>query len=120
LITCATPIGLQSAVEGRIPPQMAASPFGIAPPCRRCFPAILNFYKEARLSPGPFGLLLLLALGVSLLAVLAGILRVLLGARGVLLALCVVILAVVLGGSAMRFGGILVVLGRLIVLVFGH
>jgi hypothetical protein len=80
----------------------------------------LPFNEEARLSPGLFSSLLLLALGVSLLAVLAGILRVLLGARGVLLAFCVVILAVVLGSSAMRFGGILVVFSRLIVFVLSH
>jgi uncharacterized membrane protein len=76
--------------------------------------------EEARLSSGLFYLLLLLALGVSLLAVLAGILGVLLGARGVLFALGVVVLAVVLGCRAMRFGGILVVLSRLVVFVLGH
>ena len=69
---------------------------------------------------GPLCLLLLLALGVSLLAVLAGILGVLLGVRGVHFALCVVILPVVLGCRAMRLGGILVVFSRLIVFVLSH
>jgi hypothetical protein len=71
-------------------------------------------------SVGPFGLFLLLALGMSLLAVLPSILGVLLGVGRVFFSLCVVAIAVMFGRSAMGLGGILVMFSRLIVLVSSH
>jgi hypothetical protein len=63
---------------------------------------------------------LLLALGVSLVAVLSSGLGVLLGIGRMFLALRVIALAVMLCGGAMRFRRILMVFGCLVVLVFGH
>ena len=65
-------------------------------------------------------LLLLLAFGVRLVAVLVGGLRVLFRSGRMLLALCVIALAVVLGGGAVSLGGIVVVLCGLVVLVSCH
>ena len=65
-------------------------------------------------------LFLLLALRMSLLAVLVGGLRVLFGTARVLLALGVVALAVMFGGGAMGLGGIFVVFGSLVVFISGH
>jgi hypothetical protein len=65
-------------------------------------------------------LLLLLALGVGLLAVLGCGLGVLLGIGGMFLALRVITLAVVLRGSAMRFRSTFMVFGCLVMFVLGH
>jgi hypothetical protein len=65
-------------------------------------------------------LFLLLALRMSLIAVLACTLRVLFGAARVLLALGVVALAVMFGGGTMCLGSVFVVFGSLVVFVLGH
>jgi hypothetical protein len=65
-------------------------------------------------------LLLLLAFGVGLLAVLGSGLGVLLGIGGMFLALRVITLAVVLCGSPMRFRRIFMVFGCLVMFVLGH
>jgi hypothetical protein len=65
-------------------------------------------------------LLLLLALGVGLVAVLRSGLGVLLSVGGMFLALRVIALAVMLCGGAMRFRRILMVFGCFVMLVFGH
>jgi hypothetical protein len=65
-------------------------------------------------------LLLLLALGMSLVAVLGSILSVLLRGRGVFLALRVIAFAVMLSCGTMRLSRVLVVLGGLVMFVLGH
>jgi hypothetical protein len=65
-------------------------------------------------------LFLLLALRMSLIAMLGCSLRVLFGAARVLLALGVVALAVMFGGGTMSLGSIFVVFGSLVVFVLGH
>jgi hypothetical protein len=67
-----------------------------------------------------FNLLLLLALGVRLVAVLMSSLRVLLRGSCVLLALGVIALAVVFRRGSVGFGRVFVVLRSLIVLVSCH
>jgi hypothetical protein len=57
---------------------------------------------------------------MGLIAVLVSRLRMLLCSIGLLPALGMIALAVMLGGGAMRLGGVLVVLGSLVVFVFGH
>jgi hypothetical protein len=57
---------------------------------------------------------------MRLVAMLAGSLGMLLGIRRVFFALCVIALAMVFGGGAVRLGGILVMIGCLIVFVFGY
>jgi hypothetical protein len=80
--------------------------------------------KNARLASGvlflPQLLLLLLALGVSLIALVAGTLGVLLGAGGMLFAFCMVVLAMMFGRSAVRLGSIFVMFGCLIVGISSH
>jgi hypothetical protein len=65
-------------------------------------------------------LFLLLALRMSLIAMLVGSLRMLFGAVRVLLALGVVALAVMFGGGTMCLGSIFVMFGSLVVFFFGH
>jgi hypothetical protein len=57
---------------------------------------------------------------MSLVAVLGSILSILLGGRRVFLALRVIALAVMFGRGAMRPRRVFVVLGSLVVFVFGH
>jgi hypothetical protein len=86
--------------------------FGERGPQKRC--------KEGPICIGPFELSLLLALAVSLIAVLASSLGVLLSVCRVLFGLSVVALFVMLGGGAVRFGSILVVFGCFVVFVSSH
>jgi hypothetical protein len=65
-------------------------------------------------------LFLLLALRMSLIAMLACSLRVLFGTARVLFALGVVTLAVMFGGGTMCLGSVFVVFGSLVVFVLGH
>jgi hypothetical protein len=65
-------------------------------------------------------LLLLLALGVGLVAVMSSGLGMLLSVGRMFLALRVISLTVMLRGGAMRFRRIFMVFGCFIVLVFGH
>jgi hypothetical protein len=76
-------------------------------------PFFLRYYRRSRL-------LLLLALGMSLVAVLSGILSMLLGGRGVFLAFHVIAPAVVLSCGSMRLCRVLMVLGSFVMFVFGH
>ncbi len=65
-------------------------------------------------------LFLLLALRMSLIAMLVCSLRVLFGAARVLLALGVIALAVMFRGGTMCLGSVFVVFGSLVVFVSGH
>lgn len=65
-------------------------------------------------------LFLLLALRMSLIAVLIGSLRMLFGAVRVLLALGVIALAVMFGGGTVCLGRAFVMFGSLVVFVSGH
>jgi hypothetical protein len=65
-------------------------------------------------------LFLLLALRMSLIAMLVCSLRVLFGSARVLLALGVIALAVMFRGGTMGLGSVFVVFGSLVVFVFGH
>ena len=83
--------------------------------------------EKARLQPGLcyycfwfLNLLLLLALGVSLLAVLASILGMLLSVGRMFFALCMIAFSMLFGGGAVRFGSVLVMFSCLIVLVSSH
>jgi hypothetical protein len=79
--------------------------------------------KEPGLSPGSdffTSLLLLLALGMSLVGVLMGGLRMLLSGVRMFLALHVIALAVVLSGTAVSFSSIFVMFGGFVVFVSCH
>jgi hypothetical protein len=65
-------------------------------------------------------LFLLLALGVSLIAMLAGILRMLLGVCRMFLALGVVAVAMLFRCRTVRFGGVLMMFGCFVMLVLSH
>jgi hypothetical protein len=69
---------------------------------------------------GPLYLLLLLAFGVRLFAVLASILRMLLGTSRVFFALCMVAFAMMFCRGSMGFGSILMMFRCLNVLVSRH
>jgi uncharacterized membrane protein len=79
-----------------------------------------DWKKSRRHSQRDGWLLLLLAFGVGLVAVLGSGLGVLLGIGRMFLAFRVIALAVMLCGGAMRFRRIFMVFGCLVVLVFSH
>ncbi len=76
--------------------------------------------KRGRRKSAPFSLLLLLALGVRLVAVLMGSLRMLLRGRGMLFTLGMVSLAVMFRSRPVCLCGVLVVLRSLVMLVSCH
>jgi uncharacterized damage-inducible protein DinB len=93
--------------------------FGRSAACHRVG-SFLKSKGPAYAGPSPGYLFLLLALGVSLIAMLASCLRMLLCARSMLPTLVMIALAVMFGGGSVCLGRVFVVFGGFIVLVSRH